>query len=159
MQNSLTSEQVEALKLLSTRLGELKVSYVVIGGLAAIALGARRPLVDIDIQVSANDMSLVKFAFSDSVQTDIRHYVSKHWDIQQMVLMVNSIQVDVCGAEDFYVIIRHKRYRIDNTLPRALILDVGGIWLPIMPKEVLMHYKRLLQRPVDLQDLKDLSDE
>ena len=134
-----------------------RIPFIAIGGLASIAWGARRPLVDIDIQVKYSDLLAVKELFAEYLRVDIRHYVTEKWDIKQMVLAIDGIGVDICAAEDFYVVKDGKRYLVDNSLDAPILKDIEGIRVPVLPKDRLMAYKRLIGRIVDLEDLAQLK--
>lgn len=156
MESLVNDRQLMVLTDLQKLLDESNIPFVAIGGLAAIAWGVNRPLVDIDIQVKGADLSVVKKLLSDYVTTDIRHYVTEKWDIQQMVLNINGVGVDVCGAEAFYVIKDGKRYRVENTIENVIVKDVRNLQIPVIPKGQLITYKKIIGRPVDLSDLAQL---
>lgn len=157
MNGSLNKNQLQALTTLKHMLDENSIPFIAIGGLASIAWGVRRPLVDIDIQVDNVNLNLVKNVFAGYVTNDIRHYVTQNWDIQQMILKINGINIDVCGANSFYLIKNNNRFLIENNINKAIIKKIQGISLPTMPRDVLIYYKKIIARPVDLEDLRQLG--
>jgi hypothetical protein len=156
MSSLLNDNQLEVLANVQKTLEENDILFIAIGGLASIAWGVNRPLADIDIQVQDEDLLAVKRLLSDYMVTDIRHYVTEKWDIQQMVLSINGVGVDVCGAEVFYVIKDGKRYRVKNSIDNAVVKEVQHLQIPVLPKEQLIAYKEIIGRPVDLRDLTQL---
>ena len=157
MKTFLNENQIKVLYRLEQTLRENDIPFIVIGGLASIAWGVNRPLVDIDIQVSSSDLVRVNELLGEYVSTDMRHYVTASWDINQMILTMDKVGIDVCGAEDFYVVKDAERHLIKNCLDIAVVKDVAGISIPVLPKEVLIEYKKLIARPVDLQDIAQLE--
>jgi hypothetical protein len=157
VQSLLHQNQIKVLTNLKHVLDDNNIPFVVIGGLAAIAWGVQRPLTDIDIQVENANLSAVKKLFQEYVTTDIRHYVTKNWDIQQMILTIDGVGIDVCGTEAFFIVKNNKRYLFENWIKKAVVKNVEDISLPTLPKEELIAYKTLVARPVDLQDLRLLG--
>lgn len=153
----LDENQIHALGQLSSKLAIAKIDWLCIGGLAAIAWGAKRQLVDIDIQVSRQDVEKVRAIFRREVTIDLRRYLTDKWDIKQMIIEIDGIDIDICQAEDFYVLRESKRYLIPNCLGKATTRKVGDLLVPVLPKSELIKYKRLIARQVDKTDLEFLD--
>lgn len=153
----ITPAQTHALRELSETLHANNVPFVIIGGLAAIAWSAKRPLVDIDIQIGSVDLAKARELFSESLQTDIRHYVSEHWDITQMVINLHGTGIDICQAEAFYIVVKGTRVLVPNSINDAVGKVVNGIPIPVMPKAELINYKRVIARSVDIEDIAALE--
>lgn len=149
----ITHRQALALQELSDTLHANNISFVVIGGLAAMAWGAKRPLVDIDIQVGELDMEKTRSLFIKSLDTDTRHYVSEHWDITQMIINLHGVGIDICQADNFCVVTSNTREPVPNSIDSAVDKEVGGVLIPVMPKGELIGYKQKIGRPVDLEDI------
>jgi predicted nucleotidyltransferase len=148
----LTDNQLSALKQIKQMLESEGIQFLVIGGLAAIAWGVNRPLADIDLQVSKQDLKTVRDIFAEYLKHDIRHYQTERWDIIQMVLQIEGITVDICQAEDFYVLNDGLKHLV-RCVSQPAVLEIQGVSLPVIPKTELIKYKRLLGRAVDKQDL------
>ncbi len=158
MARILTATEIKALSMLSKTLAGHHIPYVVIGGLAAIEWGARRPLEDIDIQVGKASIQQVRDVFADHITADLRHYKNEHWDIeQQIVISLGGVSIDICQAERFYVVSKGQKHLVKNTIPLAVTEHFGGVAVPVMPEPELIRYKRLLARPVDLMDVAALE--
>lgn len=153
MKNLLTSNQAAALRKISLRLSAENIPYVVIGGLAAIAWGSRRVLADIDIQVSKSDIKKVRNIFKGYIHTDLRHYQTENWDIVQMIIDINGVVVDICQAEDFICHKGTKKYVLPSSIHDTVMFNFEDLSIPVLPKKLLIEYKRFLARPVDQQDL------
>lgn len=153
----LTPTQHDTLKKLSTAFSNAEIGWVAIGGLAAIAWGAKRPLADIDIQVQQDDMLRVRELFKNYIETDLRHYRTERWDIKQMILVFDGVTVDVCQAEEFYVLNDNTKHLVPVTIHKAVFTALEGITIPVMPKNDLINYKQKLLREVDQEDLGSLT--
>jgi len=157
--SDLTSSQLDALKQLVKILSANQIKFVVIGGLAAIAWGSRRPLADIDILVDGQDLSKLQELLKNQVTTPIQHYRTQDWDIWQLVIELNGIGVDICDADNFYVINSGEKHQLGSYVDAPESRSVDGVRLPVIPKPELISYKRLLNRAVDQEDLLQLASE
>lgn len=157
MANLLSKHQIRALGELSEKLSNSNLQYLVIGGLAALAWGVERTLVDIDIQVSKKDFDKVKGLFSRNIEVDDRRYLTDRWDIRQMIIKLHDTDIDVCQAEDFYVLKDDCRCLVPNQVKRAVPKQIYGINAPVMPLNQLIAYKQIIARPIDLQDIAALQ--
>jgi hypothetical protein len=153
MDRIITENQVRALRVVVDTMRKDGIPYVVIGGLAAIAWGARRPLADIDIQLYHRDLGRIRLEFIDHIVSDITHYRTDTWDIDEMVLEIEHTTIDVCQSEDFYVIRHNKKVRIPNYIDQAEWREVAGVRIPVIPRQALIDYKKFIARQVDLEDV------
>lgn len=156
MSELLSPDQIQALRELSRRLSTNNVSFVVIGGLAAIAWGAKRPLVDIDIQISKVDFSKVADIFSDEIKVKHRHYKTDNWDIYQMIVQLHNVGIDICQAEEFYAKKAGEELLLPNSINAAPIKRIAGVDIAVLPFDVLVEYKEFMRRKVDIEDLSSL---
>ena len=74
-----------------------------------------------------------------------------------MIIELNGVTVDICQAQDFFVVKNGRKHRIKNTIQSSANKTVEGISVPVMPLSVLIDYKSIIARPVDLQDIAFLS--
>lgn len=156
MKHLLTPAQLSALTVLTDTLQQHNIPFIGIGGLAAIAWGATRPLVDIDIQVAKKNMPMAEKIFHAYLQTSTRRFQNEHWDIQQMVLSLAGVGADICAAEDFYIVKGGVKHLVPNSLQNASRKIVGNLEIPVLPLDILLGYKKLLARSVDLEDVGQL---
>jgi hypothetical protein len=153
MEPLLSIDQKSTLFQLADKFSEYNIKFIVIGGLAAIAWGVKRKLVDIDIQVGTADFKKVEKIFAKEIIQSARHYKTEKWDIKQMIINLNGVDIDICQAEDFYVIKKGIKYLVPNSLAAASTKQVAGIEIPVLPLKELIKYKQLIARPVDMDDL------
>lgn len=153
----LSQKQINAIKTMDNILNQHNIPYVIIGGLAALAHGVKRTLVDIDIQVRENDIETVREVFKDYIQTDLRHYKTDHWNIIQMILNIDGVTVDVCQQEGFTCIKDSNEYHLPHSIDTAYSIEFQKKTLPVLPRNILIEYKKFIYRDVDRADLEMLT--
>jgi len=130
-----------------------------VGGLAARAHGASRPLVDLDFYVPEVRLRDVARGAAGHVVRGPSRVRAGPWDLEVLVLERAGCRIELGGAESARI-----RERADGRfvpagvdLGRAVERKPFGVRLPVMPVDELVAYKRRLRRDVDLFDLGDLE--
>jgi hypothetical protein len=146
--------QRRALERLVRTLESAAIAFQVTGGLAAIAYDARRPLYDIDVDVSARDLPRLRELFRACLTHDIHRLDGRHFELTMLTLEIDGVPVDVSQAEDTYVKTADgRRVPVATELARAERRQVGGLEMPVCALDELVAYKRLVDRPTDRQDV------
>lgn len=155
------SSPARALAWIVELLRDLDVPFQVVGGLAARAYGADRPLVDLDFYVPSDRLGDVAAAASPHVVRAPAHHVDDDWDITFMALEHDGCRIELGGADDARYFDRQQARWVDVDIDYAAAVEreVCGLTLPIMPLAELIAYKRVLDRTVDRQDLAQISPE
>lgn len=156
----LTKTQEKVLTYLVEELQKHDIAFQVSGGLAAIVHGATRPLYDIDLEIHKSDVETVRELF--------RKYITEDWnndlegpddqfDIWMMKLEVDGVHVDISQMEEAYLISKSGERTLQpsemDTEPKEFI----GLTLPVLRKEPLITYKKILARDTDLFDVEQLE--
>lgn len=137
-----------------------RIPYMVVGGLAARAHGATRALADIDLYVPTEALARVATVADDQVTRSPARHVGDQWDIVFMQLQYAGQKIELGGADHVRIasaadgrwVIQH----ID--LWSAVPMETGlGVVMPVIPVADLIAYKRLLDRPVDREDVAELE--
>lgn len=131
------------------------IPYQIAGGLAVRAYGSTRPLMDIDIDIPEDDF--------DKILEDVREHItfgpdwfkSDTWQLYLMTLNYQGQEIDICGAY------RTKIYnklcgtwdKIITDFSKVTYIEFEGLKLPVIPRDELIAYKKILARPVDWLDL------
>lgn len=143
---------LDALRALRTALDELRIPWLVIGGLAVIARGVPRFTADVDATFAAGDVPLEQV-----------------FD----VLARHAIQPRVDGASDFarerqVLLVRHAPSGVPLDLSVAWLpferdaigrgerCDYAGVVVPVAQPDDLVIYKLVAARPRDLDDAERL---
>lgn len=149
----------QALAWIVGLLNDLEIPFQVVGGLAARAYGATRPLVDLDFYVPTSRLADVAAAASDRVVRPPAHHRDDEWDISFMALEHDGVRIELGGADGARYFDRGAGRWTDVAIDYGVALrrEVLGVEVPLMPRVALIAYKRALDRAVDRQDLADLA--
>jgi hypothetical protein len=104
----------------------------------------------------------------ETVRSLFREYITEDWnndlegeddqfDIWMMKLEIKGVPIDINQVEDVYLISKTGERTLQpsdmDTEPKV----VEGITLPVLRKEPLIAYKKLLARDTDLIDIEQIS--
>jgi hypothetical protein len=163
MTTSILDQQAAALRWIVELLEARQIPFQVVGGLAAHAYGATRPLVDLDLYVpSARLPEIAAVAASEPAARLLRapeRYSDAAWDLTFLAFEYAGQRVELGGADEAsYFDRRAGRWRdaaidFSGAVPRAVL----GRVVPVMPRAELVAYKRALDREVDRLDLAELE--
>ena len=145
----------EALRWIVGILISCGADFQVVGGLAARAFGATRPIVDLDFYVSESDLPQVLAVVDEFCVWGPKHYRDESWDLTFAKLEKNGVQIELGKAEGARYYDRlHRRWMAQDvdfscSEPRIVL----GLEVPVMPRNQLVSYKRALDREVDRLDV------
>ena len=134
------------------------VPYQVVGGLAARAYGARRPLVDLDFYVPTSRLVAVAAVTQTYVTRPPSHHRDEDWDLTFMKLEYEGQPIELGGADGARYfdrqagLWREAGIRFDTSVEATIF----GIRIPVMPLDQLIEYKLRLDRDVDRQDVAEI---
>jgi ribosomal protein S18 acetylase RimI-like enzyme len=140
-------------------LKKLNIPFQIAGGLAAIAHGASRPLEDIDIDIPEEYFPLVKDEVKNFIVYGPNQFKDETWDLMLMTLNYKGQLIDLSGA--FYTKVYNKntkKWQVFSTnfakvdMKKCFDLDV-----PVISKDELLSYKKIIARPVDLIDIEQIE--
>lgn len=145
----------EALVWIAGILDSHAIPFQASGGLAAIAYGSTRPLVDIDIDVPDQHLPALAELVAGYVVSGPARYRDGEWDILLLTVYYAGCEIDLGGASGAQVFDRaaHTWVPLAAELERAVRLKVLGVEAPVIRKEALIAYKRRLDRDVDRIDV------
>jgi hypothetical protein len=150
----------DALRWITGVLADLEIPYQVVGGLAAVAHGSRRPLNDVDLYVP-DDSALERLASAAGqyvIRPPMRHR-DEHWDLCFLKLTWADWEVEAAAASGARVWDRRRQ----DWSPVAIRFhdgeerEVHGVRLRVMPLDQLVDYKLGLGREVDRADVVELA--
>lgn len=149
----------EALRWIGEVFARTGAQYQVVGGLAARAYGATRPLVDLDFYVSARDLPRVMGSVGDSRLWGPEHFSDENWDLTFAKLEKHGVQIELAEAEGarFYSPIAGRWLDQDISFQDSEKRVILGVEMEVIPKDQLVTYKRALDRPVDRMDLSEIA--
>lgn len=149
----------EALIWITNILQKQKIPFQITGGLAARAYGSKRKLADIDIDIPEDSFVKIRDDVSPYIIFGPVQYKSKRWDLFLMTLNYNGQEIDLSGAYKTKIYsIQDKVWTTQSTdLSKSNQVSIYGVDLPVVSRDELIAYKKILARRVDLLDLEFLE--
>ncbi|HEV2614668.1 MAG TPA: hypothetical protein VGV92_08180 [Gammaproteobacteria bacterium] len=140
-------------------LKSLDIPFQIAGGLAAHAYGATRELWDIDLDIPEDKFELIKSHTQKYIIYGPEIYADNHWHLLLMTLNHHDQLIDLGGAYNT------KIFNPETKLWHELITDFStiieqeilGLTLPVISRAELVAYKKILSRPVDLEDIAQIE--
>lgn len=143
------------------KLSESKIKYVVIGGVAAVLYGVIRLTVDVDIVLEFSLENVNKFV-SFLKELNLRplipinpsdlsnHRKREEWIQEKHAKVINFTNPD--GTLKLDVALIYNYQEIEKN-----IIEVEGVKVPLISKEMFISMKREAGRPIDLNDIEKLE--
>ncbi|HLG62701.1 MAG TPA: hypothetical protein VKY19_12250 [Ktedonosporobacter sp.] len=150
----------QALNWIISLLNRHHVPYQIVGGLAAKAYGATRPLVDIDIYVPMEQAQAAIEEMKPYVVREPLPHKSDSWDLIYMALEYDNIWIELGDTTTNPSFYNRRDQRWEPQIidfARSNTINLYGTEVHIMPKDELISYKAMLDRPVDHQDLLEIA--
>ena len=152
-------QAAEVLRWICDVFSRAQAKYQTVGGLAARAYGATRPLNDLDFYVRAEDLPRVLDYVGDSLVWGPEHFKDASWDLTFAKVERHGVQIEIAEAEGA----RYFSPCVGRWLDQNIDFQdsqhriVLGVDLEVMSKDRLISYKRALNRPVDRMDLHEMT--
>lgn len=136
-----------------------KIPFEVFGGFDAKLFGAKRTLADIDFAIFDENISRVAKLVKKYIIFGPRRYHDRNWSILLFTLCYKGQEIDVCGISLAKIFDSTQKKWIKFRIPisKSVYKGVYGRRIPAVPKGMLIHYKRELNRRVDRADVKALT--
>jgi len=141
-------------------LSDKNIPFQICGGLAARAYGSHRELNDIDLFVPGEFFPVVVEAGRDFVSKPAAQRQEEGWDLTYVQFQYEGVKVEVGNADDvsIYDSVNHVWIPMNIDFSRYVTAHLLGLDLPVMLKDDLIHYKLILSRPVDIEDIRAISN-
>ncbi len=140
-------------------LKELKIPFHIAGGLAAIAHGSNRELLDIDIDIPENKFDLLKERVNGFIVNGPSHVKDEHWDLLLITLNHYGQVIDISGAYQTKIFNQETQEwcQISTNFLNSELIEIFGLKVPVISREELLAYKKILARTVDLVDIEAIK--
>ncbi len=140
-------------------LSACEIPFQAVGGLAARAYGAHRPIVDLDFYIPDDSFPQLLPTVDDVVREGPEHIEGRQWDLTYVVLERDGVRIEIAGADSARLrgAVGDPWSPADVGFDRSIAIEVLGTTIPVMPQNELMAYKQRLGRDVDVLDLYDLA--
>ena len=130
------------------------------GGLAAKAYGARRPLVDIDMYVPFEKAAGVLAEIKPYITWGPAYSLDDWWDLTYLKIDYHGQRIEIGDSSTnprFYNR-RDQRWEPQTIdFARSNMLTLSGVEVAVMPKDELLAYKAMLDREVDHLDIQQVT--
>ncbi len=149
----------EALIWITNIIKKHDIPFQIAGGLAVQAYGSVRKLIDIDIDIPEEAFEKIKNEVSSFIVFGPNQFKDQNWDLFLMTLDYQGQEIDLSGAYNTKIYDKTKQYwvKITTDFSRAQYKNIYGVSLPVIAREELIAYKKILGRPVDLLDVEYLE--
>jgi hypothetical protein len=136
------------------------VPYQVVGGLAARAYGATRPIFDVDLYVPFDRAKGALEEIQPHVLWGPEHHAGEEWDLTFLKADFGGQRVELGDSSNDTKFFDRGRgrwvaQRVDYGA--GVRVELFGVRAWVMPREDLVRYKLLLGRGVDLDDVGQIS--
>jgi hypothetical protein len=144
----------EMLKKLITALKKLKITYVIIGGIAASILGKPRTTIDADVVFIIKEEKIEEFI---KILKLYGFKISEHSKEKIILRLKRLLPVKIRFKHNFSVDLRLASYSIDmDAIKRAIAVKIFGMNLSIATPEDIIVYKIARFEDIDKADIKGI---
>ena len=122
------------------------VIFQVTGGLAAKVYGSSRPLNDIDIDILDERIYDIVPYVRENIVFGPARYEDERWDVLLMTLDHKSQEIDISGGYGLRICDAKtgRWYSCPTDFSRYEEHEVFGVRVPVIPREDLIKYKKML---------------
>lgn len=137
------------------------VPYQVVGGLAARAYGATRPIVDVDLYVPFDRAEAALEEIRPHVVWGPKHHAGDEWDLTFLKADYGGQRVELGDSSSepkFFD--QHAGHWVPQCVDyeAGVRIELLGVRAWVMPEEELVRYKLVLGREVDLADVAQIAN-
>ena len=150
----------EALVWITDILMRHQISFQITGGLAVQVYGSTRELADVDIEIPEDDFAKIRDEVASYITFGPGQHKSELWDLFLMTLNYQGQEIDISGAHHTKIFSKTDNcwVTLNVDLSKVAYVDIDGLNLPVIPRDDLIAYKKILARPVDLLDVAHLEN-
>jgi len=148
-----------AFKWIVNILQKHEIPFQIEGGFASRLYGSNRELADIDISIPENRFDELVPALKDFIIYGPNQYIDKEWDLKLITLTYKGQDIDIAGAYEKKNFDKgnQKWVKIPSNFSKSVYMDVYNLKVPVISKEELIAYKKIIARDVDIVDVEFLS--
>lgn len=140
-------------------LNKHEVPFQISGGFAAKLHGSTRPLWDIDIDIPNEKFGDIMPDIETYLVSTPERFRNDNFDLLVMTLNYEGQEIDISGGDDIKIQDTQGEWHVNaSDFSRYELKEAYGLTVPVIKKEDLIRYKKILNRPVDLEDIKQISE-
>jgi len=131
-----------------------KIPFYISGGLAAMAYGSKRPVYDIDIEISDRDFDKLFPLVKNYTIYGPQRYHDDNFDILLMTLEYGKQKIDISGNESDKIYNHEKgQWESSGSISNIVEKEICDLKIPMISRQDLIAYKKKIGRPSDLEDI------
>ena len=155
-----TKNTESAFKWIINILQKHNVPFQIEGGFASSLYGVERELADIDISIPEDRFEELLPDIKDFIKYGPEQYLDDEWDIKLITLKYEGQYIDISGAfqKKNFDKVNKKWVATPSNFENSVYVDVYGLKVPVIAKEDLIAYKKLILRDVDIFDIEALDE-
>jgi hypothetical protein len=136
-----------------------EIPFQIKGGLASRLYGVDRELADIDISIPEDRFDELLPEIKEFIKYGPEQYLDEEWDIKLITLKYKGQYIDIAGAYEKknFDKVNQKWVATPSNFSTSVYMDVYDLKVPVIAKEELIAYKKLILRDVDIFDIKALE--
>lgn len=135
-----------------------RIPYKISGGLAARAYGSTRELADIDIDVPDECLPIIAKEVEHYIVFGPARYQDENWNLNLITLNYHGQDIDISGnSAQIYNQQTGSWEEHASDLAVFEWKELFGRRVPVESKQCLINYKTKLGRPVDIEDVRQLT--
>jgi len=149
----------QALRWMIEIFSSVPTPYQLVGGCAAHAYGATRPVHDIDVYVPGRHLASVAAAMGDHVVQPPQQHAGTQWRLIYLKARYAGWRIEVADAgSTMYYDAQAATWRpADINFAASEAHTVFDVEMSVMPRTALITYKRRLNRSVDRTDIRQMQ--
>ena len=150
----------KALEWIVNCLESRDIPYLICGGLAAMAYGAQRPLQDIDLYVPEKNFKAVSDFGHEYNMYGPARFINDHWNVEYVQFKYMGQKIEVGSSLNIKIFdsINHEWLQQHLDFNQFTEVTIFGILVRVMEKQLLIDYKRKLNRTVDKIDIEKIEN-
>ena len=136
-----------------------EIPFQIKGGFASNLSGVKRELADLDISIPEDRFEELFPDIKDFIKYGPEQYLDEEWDIKLITLKYKFQNIDIAGAfeKKNFDKVNKKWVATPSNFENSVYMDAYGLKVPVIAKEDLIAYKKLILRDVDIIDIEALS--
>lgn len=148
----------QALAWLVKKFEKHHIPFQIVGGLAAKAYGSKREVVDIDMYIPHKYFKKFPKELKKFIVWGPKHFKDNCWDVIFLRIIYEDQKIEIADAKSSKIYDKKikKWICIDIDFSDSVIKKVFEMNVPVIPKQKLIKYKKILSREVDILDLKEI---
>lgn len=153
----ISSAHLKALEVIISAFDEAGIWYRATGGLAGNLYGSAWPLHDIDLDYRRTDWPRIEKLLRAYLISLPEPYVDDEFNLTMAKARIGDVELELCQLENCFVARASEWHLLDPSPERREKRTWQHLPIWTLPLEDLIHYKEVLGRQADLEDLKRIA--